>query len=338
MRKKVSGRGQVGCGGTPILLPMPPEETAKEAIPQAPRRRNTGLHGAFWTKFLLKLLRFLPVWLCLILNACVVWAIYLLAGPQRRAVLENIRGLRSDFGPVRRWFAGYQVFHQFALTYLDRLWHMHFQKEVKWDIPNLSHFEEMREHPGGVLVFTIHSGNYDIGATLFAQKFGRTLHMVRVPEQTEELQELRAAELKRVERENPHLRVHYNEVDSHLGLELCRILMAGEAVAVQGDRVVTGVSPIEMENEGVTFKIPRGPLVLAEIARVPCYPIFLQRLGILKYRIVVGPCFYDGKTKIRADDLGKVWLPIMHRFVHEHWDQWFVFEPLVSKGKPDSEA
>ena len=316
---------------------MPPEETAKEPQPQAPRRRNTGLHGAFWTNVLLKILRFMPVWLCLLLNSLVVAVIYCLAGPQRRAVLENLRGLRPDFGPLRRWFAGYQVFLQFALTYLDRLWHMHFKREVTWDIPDLAHFEEMRAHPGGVLVFTIHSGNYDIGATLFAQKFGRTLHMVRVPEQTEELQELRAAELKKVENENPHLRVHYNEVDSHLGLELCRILMAGEAVAVQGDRVVTGVSPIEMEDEGVTFKIPRGPLVLAEISRVPCYPIILQRLGILKYRIVCGPCFYEGKTKMRADDLGKIWLPIMHRFVHEHWDQWFVFEPLVKKSAPQVE-
>ncbi|HAL72290.1 MAG TPA: hypothetical protein DCP71_11005 [Verrucomicrobiales bacterium] len=317
---------------------MPPEETAKAPPPQAPRLRNTGLHGAFWTQILLKILRILPVWMCLVLNSTVVWAIYCLAGPQRRAVLDNLKGLRPDFGPLRRWWAGYQVFHQFALTYLDRLWHMHFKREVTWDIPDLKHFEEMRAQPGGVLVFTIHSGNYDIGATLFAQKFGRTLHMVRVPEQTEELQELRAAELKKVEDENPHLRVHYNEVDSHLGLELCRILMAGEAVAVQGDRVVTGVSPIEMDHEGVTFKIPRGPLVLAEIARVPCYPIFLQRMGTLKYRIVCGPCFYDGKTKQRADDLGKVWLPIMHRFVHEHWDQWFVFESLVKKSVEKEEA
>lgn len=316
---------------------MPAEETAKEPPPQAPPRRNTGLHGAFWTRFLLKLMRFLPTWLCLLLNLKVVFVIYLLAKPQRRAVLGNLQGLRSDFGAFRRWWGGFQVFHQFALTYLDRLWHMHFGREVQWDIVGMEHFEAMKNHPGGILVFTIHSGNYDIGATLFAQKFGRTMHMVRAPEQTEELQELRKAELKRAECENPFLKVHYNEVDSHLGLELCRILMSGEAVAVQGDRVVTGISPIEMTNDDVTFLIPKGPLVLAEIARVPCYPIFLQRLSCLKYRIVCGPCFYEGQSKMRAEELGKIWLPIMHRFVHEHWDQWFVFEKLV-KTKADSKA
>jgi lauroyl/myristoyl acyltransferase len=207
---------------------------------------------------------------------------------------------------------------------------MHFGREVTWDINNLKHFESMQATPGGVLIFTIHSGNYDIGASLFAQKFGRTLHTVRVPEQTDELQELRAAELQKTEAKNPHLRVHYNTMDSHLGMELCRILMNAEAVAVQGDRVVTGVSPMEVTYEGLTFKIPRGPLVLAEIARVPCYPIFLQRTGCLRYRIIVGSAFYDGASRVRADDLAQAWLPVLANHLRAHWDQWFVFEHLVS--------
>ena len=73
------------------------------------------------------------------------------------------------------------------------------------------------------------------------------------------------AELRRVERENPLLRVHYSIADSHLGLELYRFLLAGEAVAVQGDRVITGVSPVAMSHAGRTYHNPRGPLVLAEI-------------------------------------------------------------------------
>ncbi len=309
---------------------MSPEETAKPPAPQVPRHRNSGLHGAFWTNVLLQLLRYLPKWMAIGLTHPVVLLIYQLAGPQRRAIRSNLAALHPEFSALRNWWGGYQVIQQFALTYLDRLWHMHFKHEVTWDIPSLDHFETMRATPGGVLIFTIHSGNYDIGATLFSQKFGRMLHIVRIPEQTEELQELRAAELRQVEHENPHLRVHYNKTDSHLGLELCRLLMEGNAVAVQGDRVVTGVSPVEMRLGDLIYKIPRGPLVLAEISRVPAYPIFLQRLSCLKYRIVVGPAFLTGRTRQRADDIGKVWLPIMDDFVRQHWDQWFVFEPLVS--------
>lgn len=310
---------------------MTPEQTSKSNPPQASTKGNAGLHGALWTRFMLFWMRLLPGWLCLVLARPVTFFIYLLAGQQRRAVLANVGALKPDFGPLRLWWAGYQVFLQFALTYLDRLWFMHFKHEVRWDIPNMPEFEAMRAHPGGVLIFTIHSGNYDVGASLFAQKFGRTLHMVRVPEQTGELQELREAELRQVEREHPHLRVHYNKAGSHLGLELCRVLMAGEAVAVQGDRVVTGVSPIEMPHEGLCYRIPRGPLVLAEISRAPAWPIFLQRLGRMSYRILVGTAFLPGREKLRAEEVGRLWLPILHAHVREHWDQWFVFEHLVSR-------
>lgn len=315
---------------------MTAEQTANPPNLQVPPRRNTGLHGAFLTRCLLSVMRFTPQWLALVAVRPIALLVYALASPQRQAVQANIAGLCPEYGPVERWWAGYQVFLEFALTYLDRLWHMHFHQHVAWDVPHKERFDAMRSLPTGVLIFTIHSGNYDIGAGLFAQKFGRTLHTVRAPEQTPELQALREAELRETEAQNPLLRVHYNHGDNHLGLELCRILHTGEAVAVQGDRVLTGVSPVTMQDEGRCFQIPRGPLVLAEIARVPCYPIFLERLSCMHYRIHVGECFYDGRTKKRADDLGKAWLSIMHQHLQQHWQQWFVFEPMVTLENPRS--
>lgn len=317
---------------------MTPEITAKDSIPQVPPRRNTGLHGAFWTRCLLRFMRFVPSTLALLLVRPVTLVIYFLASPQRQAIQANLRALRPDFGPVERWWAGYRVFLNFALTYLDRLWSMHFGQEVTWDVPNTERFTCLRDHPGGVLIFTIHSGNYDIGASLFAREFGRRLHTVRAPEQTEELQRLREKELRQTEQENPRLRVHYNFGDNHLGLELCRVLMEGDAVAVQGDRVLSAVSPIAMTCSGRVYQLPRGPLVLAEISRVPCYPIFLERTGCLRYRIHVGECFHDGTNRLRSDDIGRLWLPVMHQHLQEHWDQWFVFESLVSLQEPGASA
>jgi predicted LPLAT superfamily acyltransferase len=311
---------------------MVPELTAKLSAAQAsatPHQR--GLHGACWTKFLLSLLRFVPRWVALIWVRPVTWLIYLSARRQRQPLLSNLKALHPEFSALRLWWAGYEVFLQFALTYLDRLWHMHFRAEIEWDVPERARFETLKQTPGGVLIFTIHSGNYDIGASLFAERFGRILNIVRVPEQTEALQQLREAELRHCEQQHPHLRVHYNQVDNHLGLELCRLLMAGEAVAVQGDRVVSSISPMQVMHEGVEFCIPRGPLVLAEIARKPCYPIFLERLSCLKYRIHVGECFYDGQQKLRAADVAQRWLPVLHRHIRQHWRQWFVFEPLLRR-------
>jgi predicted LPLAT superfamily acyltransferase len=310
---------------------------ARPAGDQATATVASRLHGAFLTRFLLFWMRVLPQSLCLLLTRPVTLLIWLLAGSPRRAVQANLAVLRPEFGRWRNALASYQVFLQFGLTYLDRLWHLHFGEEVEWDISERDRFEVLRAHSGGVLVFTVHSGNYDLGAALFARQFGRALHMVRAPERSEGLQELRAAELRGVAREHPLLHIHYNESASHLGLELCQCLQAGEAVAVQGDRVIVDVSAVEMDHAGVRFLIPRGPLVLAQIARVPAWPIFLSRLGRLHYRIHIGKPFCDGTENVCAAEVGRRWLPLLHDFVHAHWQQWFVFEPLLSRA-PGNES
>lgn len=288
-----------------------------------------GLHNASWTRALLFFMRWLPAPVVLALTYPITAVFYLLAVPQREAVRANLRALMPGKGDSS--LAGYQVFLQFALTYLDRLWHLHFQREVEWEIVGEDDFESLQQAVGGALVFTVHSGNYDIGAGLFARKFGRDIHTVRMPEATASLQKLRQEELRQEERRHPHLHIHYNEPGSHLGMELCRKLLDGEVVCVQGDRVMGEVAPVQGSIEGVTYQIPRGPLVLAEVTGVPCYAVFLSRKSRLSYRIEIAPPFHPGGRKPKAAEVSAAWLPVMHDFLSRHWDQWFVFEPLVTR-------
>lgn len=297
--------------------------------PQAGQTEDKGLHHACWTQYLLFCLRWLPMSLCEWLNRLVVSVIYVLAKPQRQAVYHNLMALHPEDGPLIAWLRGWHVFHQFALTYLDRLWHMHLGQAVSWTPVGEEHFQALRDEPGGALIFTIHAGNYDMGSTQFADKLNRELHTVRVPERTQSLQKMRCAELTR--NLHPLLHIHYNQADSHLGLELCRLLNAGKLVAVQGDRVVMDVSPVLAERAGQQFHLPLGPLVLAEITRVPCYPIFLERTGRLAYSIHIGPAFCSAREQLSQTELAQRWLAVMQPYVARHWDQWFVFEPLVTQ-------
>lgn len=279
---------------------------------------------------MLFLMKVLPAWLVTALTWPVTAVIWLLAVQQREAVRANLNALMPIKGASA--FAGFRVFLNFALTYLDRLWYLHFDREVTWEIIGREEFEKLRKpESGGALVFTVHSGNYDIGAGLFASKFGRPIHTVRMPEASASLQELREQELRRQESREPNLHIHYNSPDCHLGMELCRKLMAGEVVCVQGDRVMGDVAPTEAQVDHLTYRIPRGPLVLAEVTGVPCYPIFLTRKGRLSYRIEIGKPFHPGGRKPKASEVSAAWLPVMHQFLTQHWDQWFVFEPLVTR-------
>lgn len=310
---------------------MPIADSATRQPQQPSSSDRLGLHDAFWTRAMLFWMRWLPKWVVIALTYPVTAVVCLLAVPQREAVRTNLAALL----PPRRAGARavFRVFLQFALTYLDRLWHLHFNQEVKWEIIGLDDFEKLRQEKGGALIFTVHSGNYDIGAALFARKFGRQIHTVRMPEATNSLQQLREQELREEERREPYLRIHYNEPGGHLGMELCRRLMAGEVVCVQGDRVIGDVAPTLSTIDGVTYRIPRGPLVLAEVTGVPCYPVFLTRNGLLSYRIELGRPFFEGGRKPKAAEISAAWLPVMHQFLLRHWDQWFVFEPLVTRDR-----
>jgi phosphatidylinositol dimannoside acyltransferase len=309
-------------------MPSAESATCQPHTPsEAPR---LGLHDACWTRLVLTIMRWTPMWLITALTYPVTLLIYLVAVPQREALRENLTALLPREEGSRSG-AGFRVLLQFALTYLDRLWHLHFGKEVTWDIQGKAEFERLRAEPGGAIVFTVHSGNYDIGASLFARRFGRVIHTVRMPEMTAGLQELREAELREQEKKEPLLRIHYNAPGSILGMELMKILAAGEVVCVQGDRVLGDVAPTHAEIAGLRYEIPRGPLVLAEVSGAPCYPVFLKRLGRLHYGIEIGDAFQPRGQRPKAAQLAPKWAAIMHHFLQRHWDQWFVFEPLVTR-------
>jgi len=268
----------------------------------------------------------LPTSLCVVLTSPVVLVIYLFTRAQGRAARANLRALFPDRGALRCWLGAYQVFRQFGLTYLDRLLYRHGSRQVEWDVRGAEIFEQMRCEAGGVLVFTTHSGNYDIGASLLAEHLGRPLHTVRAPEQSQSLDALRAAS-----NQQPLLHFHYNTPGEHLGINLFRLLQAGEIVAVAGDRVVMDVSPLTVVHQGVSYTIPLGPLMLAEAARVPCYPVFLSRFGVCRYRIEIFEPFYNGQSPMTRAEIAALWIPHLAGFLHRHWDQWFVFEQILRR-------
>ncbi|MCF7676522.1 MAG: hypothetical protein K9N23_22615 [Akkermansiaceae bacterium] len=297
-----------------------------------------GLYDARWTQLMIFILKRMPARVCVFLTPPIAFVFYLFARTQGRGVRANLRALFPAWSALRCWLGGFQVFRQFALTYLDRLLYRHQSREVTWDVRGMEYFEQLKNEPGGVLVFTVHSGNYDIGSSLLAEKLGRCLHTVRAPERSHSLDKLRTAELLAASDRQPLLRFHYNTPGRHLGIDLYRMLLDGEIVAVQCDRVVMDVSPFIATHDGVSYTIPLGPLILAEMASLPCYPILLSRFGVCCYRIDILKPFHAGGTKIRRERLAELWLPIMADFLHRNWDQWFVFEQVLERAGCDAAA
>lgn len=292
-----------------------------------------GVFGDVPTRLMLRGLRVTPAYLEPVLIAGWTLVFFGIAGKQRQAVVGNLRALFPHWGTVRGFLGALRVFWNFALTFVDAMRCETGTGEVDWAVDGLAHMEQLAGRKEGCIILTAHMGNYDIAAPMFATRFNRALYTVRAPEREPETQALREQEVRRKEAVNPNFRTLYNDGGNLLGIELARLLGEGSIVAVQGDRVIFDVSPMDVEVEpGLMMRLPKGPLFLARATGAPCYPLFLTRDAWRRYRVTVLPEVVLPPRKRGADDeAAKVWAETILGVVRRNWQQWYVFEPLLTR-------
>ena len=283
-----------------------------------------GLYGDLPTVAARLVMRVWPSRFDNILLGPIVLVIYLLAGTQRRAIMQNLRAIHEDWAYTERWVGGYQVFWNFSRAYVDTLRCRHSGKTITWQVEGSEVLTEVEQRKQGILIVTAHMGNYDLAAQYFTQKLSRSMHVVRAPERMEQMQSMRG------EYQDERVITHYNLNDESLGPRLVRLLMDGELIAVQADRVVGDVSPMRVEVEpGLFMQIPRGPWVLANLRGVACLQAIVTRVGYYEYRICM-KIMPQSDSRERALD-PQPWGTAIMKTVRENWHQWYVFEPIFER-------
>jgi phosphatidylinositol dimannoside acyltransferase len=259
--------------------------------------------------------------------------VFLLAHPQRRAIRANLKTITPDLSWAEGYLGVFRVFVNFGWTYIDGLRARLGQEVVTWEIEGLEVFEEIRDTKGAAILLTTHTGNYDLAAALFSPKFGRDLHTVRAPERSPLLQEIRRRELQEDTDRYEHFKVHYNSSESMLGVELARLLSEGELVAIQSDRVIGEVVAIEVpiDRNGAAIRLPKGPMVLAVIAKCPCYPVHVVRIRHRHYRIIFQKPLEVNARRPREADFARAWAERLMPFLETHALEWFVFEEAFAR-------
>jgi lauroyl/myristoyl acyltransferase len=266
------------------------------------------------------------------------WAFifFWIAKPQRQAVAANLRAMHPQWGNTRAVLGAWRVFWSFSVTYVDGLRCESGTGDIDWAIEGLDDLNDLATRPAGCVILTAHMGNYDIAAPMFSSRIHRALYAVRAPEKHPELQKIRERELREKEITNPNFRTLYNEEGSLLGVELARLLTEGNLVAVQGDRVVFDVSPMDVEIEpGLHMRLPRGPLFLVRATGAPCFPLFIMRDGWRRYRVKVMPPL-ELPERVRGPDsaAAQLWAKTILEVVRGRWNQWFVFEKVLWRDGP----
>ena len=299
-----------------------------------------GVFGDLPTRLLTRALRVLPWFLEPALIAGWTLLFFIIAKDQRRAVAGNLRAMFPHWGPIRGLLGAWRVFWNFSVTLVDALRCNTGTGGVDWTARGVANMDEIANRPEGCIVLTAHMGSYDIAAPMFAARFKRTLYTVRAPEREPETQRVREEEIRRKEEMFPQFRTLYNRDGNLLGVELARLLGEGNIVAMQGDRVMFDVSPMDVEVEpGLHMRLPKGPLFLARATKAPCYPLFITREGWRRYRVTIHPPIQLPPRR-RGDDseAAKIWANAIFATARKHWNQWFVFEPLLTRMTDDGQA
>jgi lauroyl/myristoyl acyltransferase len=298
-----------------------------------------GVFGDLPTRLLIHALQVTPWFLEPVLIIAWTGLFFTIARDQRRAVAANLRALHPHWRAWRSRIGAWQVFWNFAVTYVDAMRCDTGTGGIDWSIDGLAAMDELSHRSDGCIILTAHMGNYDIAAPVFSSRFKRTLYAVRAPEREPETQKIREEEIRRKEEQYPCFKSLFNREGSHLGVELARLLAEGNIVAVQGDRVIFDVSPMVVEvAPGLRMTLPKGPLFLARATGAPCYPLFITRDGWRRYRITVMPVL-KLPARVRGDDpvVTEIWARAIFDFTRQHWKQWFVFETLLTREKPLNE-
>ncbi len=316
----------------PTVSQTPADEILEAPGASRPRwSQRFSVYSDFWTRIQTRGIRDGPFFIEPILLVFYTAFFFLLCPGTRNPVIRNLGVLFPDSFWITNVLRSFRVFWSFANSITDAIRCREGENIIDWEIEGDEYFRNLTSTERGAVVLTAHMGNYDVAAPMFASQFGEKLNAVRAPERDPARQQTMRKKFSAEASDD--YEVHFNSGDKLLGIDLVQALLRGEYVAVQGDRVLFDVSPLQVPLEdvpGFHLNIPKGPFVLALTSKVLVLPLFVLRLGRRKYKIVVRPPFPCERSSRDHDqaieEAASQWVRTLMPLVRRHWYQWYVFE------------
>jgi lauroyl/myristoyl acyltransferase len=289
------------------------------------------VRGVFWRHYLDWAVINLPFYVYPVQLVFFTLFFFFFAAPARRAIVANLAVVLPGSSRAMNYLRAYRTLYNFAWTISEAAIHKLIKEEFSYKIIGAEWLEQLGAAPGAIIL-TAHMGSYDLGAALFAEKFRREIRIVRAPEPDQQSAQHLAASLERAG--EGAVKIDYNTAGALLSFDLLQALRAGEIVSIQGDRAEGEAGQVTARLFGHEVQLPNGPFVLALVAQVPIYPLFIARFGCRRYAIVVHEPIRLENTGDRERDIAKgvgQWCAILEETVAARWDQWFAFTPIFAR-------
>ena len=287
------------------------------------------VRGVFWRQYLDWAAVNLPFYFYPVNLVFFTLFFFFFAAPARRTVVANLGVILPGSSWAMNHLRAFRTFYNFACTISDAAIYKINKEEFSYEIIGAEWLEQLGAAPGAI-VLTAHMGNYDLGAALFAEKFHREIRMVRAPEPDRQTAAHLSASVEKAG--EGAVKVDYNTAGALLSFDLLKALREGEIVSIQGDRAEGDVAQIRARLFAKEVRLPNGPFVLALVAQMPIYPLFIARSGYRSYQVIVREPIHVLRTSgTREDDIEEgilKWTAVLEEIIASRWDQWFAFTPI----------
>ncbi len=282
-------------------------------------------HARVWS-FALIAARRLPRSVCQ--GLCVAGArVYRVLNPGRFAVVTD--NLRPVVGAADVDRQAARLFTNFGVKLCD-LWRYEAGLPVQDQFLELTGWENLQSAVGagrGVLLITIHLGNWEFGAPLLAARGVRLLVLTQ-PEPGDGFTEMR-----RGARARWGIETFVVGEDPFAFVEIIKRLQAGQTVALLMDRPPAG-SGVEVELFGLPFIASIAAAELARASGCSLVPAFIPKTGNGYAAHILPAVAYDraslNSRPARAALTGEI-LRAFEPAIRKHPDQWFHFVPMWPK-------
>lgn len=291
--------------------------------------RHFAVRGVIWRNYLDWAVLHLPFYVQPVL--LFYWTIFFFffAAPARRAIVNNLSVILPGSTFPGNQLRAFRTLLNFAWTITEAANFRLRRTDYAYELVGNELLEALARSPAAI-VLTAHMGSYDLGAALFAERFGRNIRMVRAREPDRNTAEHFERTIQ--QGSTGAVKVSYNQQGAMLSFDLLQALRSGDIISIQGDRVIPGVAAASGEMFGHPVRVPAGPFTLALVAQVPIYPLFIVRTGFRRYRVIVREPIELRRTgRGRDTEIAEgvaTWCSTLQEVIRSHWDQWFALAPI----------
>ncbi len=265
---------------------------------------------------------YIPTWLSYWCVRRIAEISYLFCKTARENVKKNLRKVFPAMSNAKRSSLALNTFRNYAEYLVDygrfrTLDSASLFKTLK-NLNGREHIEEARRRANGVIVLTVHLGNWELGAIFFGRQ-GLRMNVVASREGNAGVDELKQS----------YRRLHnINTVilgDSPFStIELLQALKRNEAIAMLVDRHgQTGGHSVNCDFFNTPFNFPAGPLILAKATGASIIPAVVVKEETGYSSVILQPVVVEDE-----EEFSSCAQRIMTEFeasIREYPDQWYNF-------------